>query len=385
MFFTPYFNFWALIKISIKLKQAPRVFCEFKSINFFKNGRIKNRKLHISLPLSNDFEKFLVSSIFKHIPYVYLEGFSHLRKEVLKINFYADTIFTANAHIHCELFKLWCAEQIKANKSKIIISSHGGSIPSKKASFYSKHEEKISHKAVVWYKPIRVGQVRISANKFLSLKKNKAKKINDVTLIGLDAGMFAFGMGSGPKSSSMLEDFSHKVEFIKNISSDVFTHIKVFPYPNSPWNLQKRLVDIFGGGVISKLKNYNSVITNSKIIVCLYPQTTFSDAMFSETPTILLYDKRYWDFPPEFDDLLIQLEQAKIVFSDPLLAANHISNVFDNVDKWWEYKVTIEARKKFFNDCLLVDKDWASEWSLFFNQIQHSTKSLSHDSCSRKK
>jgi len=96
--------------------------------------------------------------------------------------------------------------------------------------------------------------------------------------------------------------------------------------------------------------------------------------MISGTPTILLYDKRYWELSPEFDDLISILEKAKILFTNYELAANHVSSVFDNVDKWWESKLTIEARNKFLSDCVHIDEDWVSEWSLFFNKLSTPQK-----------
>jgi putative transferase (TIGR04331 family) len=374
IFFKSYLSMWSLIKISIKLKQVPRNFFEFNEVNFYKNGHVKSRDLNIPFIFNNDFERFLVSNISQHIPYTYLEGFSYLRDKVLEVDFYADIVFTANAHVWSEPFKIWCAEQVVTKKSKLIVSSHGGSIPPRKISFLPKYGEKISHKAVVWHKPIKDTQVRISANKFVSLKKIKMKKTDNVTLIGLDTGMFSFGMYDGPHSSLMLNDFSHKVDFIKSIPCHIFDHIKVLPYPNSPWNFSKRLIDIFGGRIISNIKDFDSVIASSKIIVCTYPQTTFSSAMISGTPTILLYDKRYWELSPEFDDLISILEKAKILFTNYELAANHVSSVFDNVDKWWESKLTIEARNKFLSDCVHIDEDWVSEWSLFFNKLSTPQK-----------
>ena len=85
--------------------------------------------------------------------------------------------------------------------------------------------------------------------------------------------------------------------------------------------------------------------------------------MMTGIPTILLYTKEYWGHFPEFDNLLIKLEKAKIVFSDPVLAANHISRIWSDPNKWWEEKITIDARQEFFNYCIDNKKNWVSEWT----------------------
>jgi putative transferase (TIGR04331 family) len=380
VFVKSYLNIWALFKISLRLRQLPRKFCQFNNFPPPKKMLIRDRSLSLDLDCKNDFENFLSLNLFKHIPYNYLEGFESLYKKSDTLKFRGDIIFTANAHFSDDFFKVWCAKQIEIKKSKLLISSHGGAIPSLMSSF-SNYEEKVSDQKIVWHKPIAKKHVRISSNKLVGRFRLKKIQRLDITIVSLDFGRYSYGAQSGPSSSLILEDFNQKLNFIKNIPYELQQYTKIFPYPVSPWNFQQRFSDVFGKKIISKYKDFNEAIYSSRIIVCTYPQTTFSEAMMSGIPTILLYTKKYWELAPEFDNLLSQLEEAKIVFSDPVLAANHISRVWGNPNKWWESKITIEARKKFFDDCLLVDKDWTSEWSLFFNQIQHSTKSLSHDRC----
>ena len=74
----------------------------------------------------------------------------------------AKTIFTANAYIGNELFKVWSAEQVQSG-SRLIISSHGG-------AFYPlynwfNHEEKIADPSIVWGKEWDDSQTRMPSNK----------------------------------------------------------------------------------------------------------------------------------------------------------------------------------------------------------------------------
>ena len=98
------------------------------------------------------------------------------------------------------------------------------------------------------------------------------------------------------------------------------------------------------------------------MIVCTYPQTTFSEAMHSNIPTILLYSEKYWPLHPQFDDLIEQLKLNKIIFTDPHEAAEHINTVWDDPDQWWQDPSTQKAVNYFFEMTGRVNDDWVDEW-----------------------
>jgi FkbM family methyltransferase len=101
-------------------------------------------------------------------------------------------------------------------------------------------------------------------------------------------------------------------------------------------------------------------------VVCTYPQTTFSEAMHSNIPTILLFCEEHWPFHPQFDDLIKELKHNKIIFTDPLKAAEHINQVLDNPDEWWLDPSTRKAVDYFFEMCGTVSDNWVDEWVSFF-------------------
>ena len=125
-------------------------------------------------------------------------------------------------------------------------------------------------------------------------------------------------------------------------------------------------IDIFGEQIISAKNNFSDAIYSSKLIVCTYPQTTFSEAMLSNTPVVLLYIKEYWETRPEFNELLEAMMEAKIIFSDATLAAKHVSEIHSKPEIWWKSDTVIAARNLFHDNCLKFSNDWLAEWSLFF-------------------
>ena len=83
-------------------------------------------------------------------------------------------IYTANGHFTNELFKFWAAFKCTEGKAKLIISDHGGAIPSRKVHFF--HEESVSDKKVVWHKPYKKNQIQLPPNKLIGRNFKKLGK-----------------------------------------------------------------------------------------------------------------------------------------------------------------------------------------------------------------
>ena len=98
---------------------------------------------------------------------------------------------------------------------------------------------------------------------------------------------------------------------------------------------------------ISKEKTLFQDIERSKIIICTYPQTTFSEAMHSGIPTILLYKEEFWELQPVFDNVVLELKKADIIHSDPFKAAKHINSISINPRIWWDKEETKNARNRY--------------------------------------
>ena len=64
----------------------------------------------------------------KFFPVSHLEGFKKIQIEASKINLKPKYIATIYGHVINDLFKIWVAEKVENNNSKLIISVHGGHV-----------------------------------------------------------------------------------------------------------------------------------------------------------------------------------------------------------------------------------------------------------------
>ena len=372
-FSSSYFPIQRLFLLSLKLKQVPRFRLGLQNVDLSNIKRLETiRKTKISIKTSNRFEAFMENFVLRGIPVSYLEGFSSLKDSTKKIKSKAKIIITANGHFGDEVFKIWAAER-KMGGNKLILSSHGGCIPSKYSMY--EHQEEIADSFVVWNKPLYRKDIQLPPHKFVNLNLKPTKK-GKVTLVGLDLPRYSNKVESGPVSSLMLDDYEQKYAFINELNSDVMKDLRIRPYyTDMGWDTSLRYIDAFGIEKICKEKNLYSSIVRSKIIICTYPQTTFLEAMLSGVPTILLYPEEYWEFAPIFNDLVQKLKKANIIFSNYKKAAMHLNKIANNPDEWWNKPETKMVKKYLHKMCGEADSDGLNKWALFFKkQIKETYK-----------
>ena len=365
IFVNSYFNFASLVRISLKLKQIPRLYTEFDE-NLDMPEASSRSELVLHLDHKNEFELFVLNNIISDIPISYIEGYGNILERATYLFPDCKIIFTANAHLYNELFKVWCAERVNSGK-KLIISDHG--VTATKYNNFS-HEDKISDLHVVWHRALNARQVQMPPN-ILANRSTKRGSENNLAIIKVEFPLYVRRCASGTISSLTLDDYRQKIKFTRALDSNIREHIKIRIKSNYvKWNVKQRYINELGVERISVQPTLMDEYNNSKIIVCTYPQTSFLEAMFSGVPTILLYKKEYWELHHEFDGLFKLLEGVNIVFSNPISASNHINKVWKNPDIWWNSTEVKKAREKFFYEYGYIDSNWLNKWSVFLkNQL----------------
>jgi putative transferase (TIGR04331 family) len=359
---TSYFSIKALIRISLRLKQIPRLYSEFDRI--IDNIDSSNRKIVLEINCQNKFELFVKNNVIRDMPFVYIEGYKKILDDVRYLFPHCKVIFSANSYWYNDFFKVFCAEKVSHGK-KLIISDHGGAIPLSVSNF--SHEDKISDIHVVWHKIFNKRQVKLPPNLIINRVKNR-KKGKNLSIIGLELPMYPARHSSGTISSLTLDDYEHKLNFIDALDCVVKGHISIRLKSVGRWNIKQRYTDELGIEKISQYSTMSEEIDNSKIVVCTYAQTTFFESLYSGVPTILLYKEEYWETHSDFSALISMMKDSKIIFSDSICAANHINKVWENPKLWWDSLDIINAREEFFDQCGRVDDDWLNQWSSFFKK-----------------
>jgi putative transferase (TIGR04331 family) len=275
-------------------------------------------------------------------------------------------ILTANAHWGNEVFKVWTAERIQDN-SKLIISDHGGSFPPQ--FDYFNHDESIAEKKVTWFKATHKKQICLPPSKLSSFNIKSQKKY--CSIIGFDLHRYASRVTAYPFVEQNLICLENTLVFCNALDRKIFMETIVKPNPDHRglgWETGLRYSDALGKDKIFAEEDYYSILKKSKLVVCTYSDTTFSEALASGLPTILVHRPEYFEKIVEAKKLMDTMEEAKIIFTDPKRAAQHINKVWNYLDEWWNEPNVIEAKDLFFATALRIQNDWLGEWSDFLSR-----------------
>ena len=79
--------------------------------------------------------------------------------------------------------------------------------------------------------------------------------------------------------------------------------------------------------------------------------------MASGIPTILIYDPNYNENHKEAQELVNKLKDAKIIFNDPIKAANHVNFYWNKIDEWWTSRDVVLANV-FYKTDLRLNSNW---------------------------
>ena len=371
LFFSSYFNFFNLIKLNLSLRQFPRFYYNsFKwpirdfANNFNYNIELRNN-LKLNISPNNSFESYLFEYIIQDLPFVYLEGLPLMLQKAKNINLKPSLIFTANAHWNNEIFKIWSSLMIM-NGSKLITMEHGGGIH--QTMNCMNFEEDIADYRTMWVNPYHSKHIKLPPNKsFYNVKSSKKY----LSIIGFENTAYNYRVEASPKGSQI----KIHIEFILGLHSNLDFEIKkcfrIHPYKNIGFNTRNIFISELGLDKVSSKNKLVSFFKEAKILICTYPQTTFSEAMFSDLPVILIYPKQLWETINEMNELIEILKSCNILFEDYNPAATHINSIWENPDIWWNSDEVKEARYYYKNYIMSNDTDWVSKWTLFINKVKN--------------
>ena len=134
---------------------------------------------------------------------------------------------------------------------------------------------------------------------------------------------------------------------IKNIS--VVQASKVSAVVYAPFGLIYTLMGVlcFLDDKVSNDNSFIKTLLKSKLIISTYPETAFSEAMYSNTPTILIIKSDQWTLQEEAIEILNYLKKNQIAFDNFKEAKNHINKHWNELDIWWKSKDVQGARELF--------------------------------------
>ena len=307
------------------------------------------------------FECFLHERIRLDLLQVLVESFSWVRERAAAIRWRPRVVFSANAHWFNDLFKHWLAERVR-DGALFVAMEHGGSIPPKHSAM--NFEEDVSDVRTTWALPYHPKHVRLPANKFVGRRSSKARGTR-LLVVGSESYRYAHDLCPTPLAGQTLVAFDHVCRLHDALAEHVQRAFVVKPYPDLGWCLRERFAERLGAAKVCKEPRLERALKSARIVVCTYPQTTFSQAMTCGAPAMLVYSHHLWETVPRFDGLIEALQAAQLLFSDAEAAAAHINRIWPEPLAWWNSGSVRAARRRFEMEALDTRADWLLPWLEF--------------------
>jgi putative transferase (TIGR04331 family) len=127
-------------------------------------------------------------------------------------------------------------------------------------------------------------------------------------------------------------------------------------------------IDVGGNNIPLK-----KMIAKSRICICSYPQTTFTECMLSGKPTILLFEKDLSIVHEGGAHIMAKLVSTNIVFYEAAEAANFVTQIWDEPQKWWALSQVQNARMEFLEFARIHSKS-KDEWKSFMMGVKFAQR-----------
>lgn len=359
------------LKLCFSLKQFPRFFIkEFNESNIQRasyNHKIREFLL-VDIKPKNKLENYLKNNIKCDLPISLIEDFNKFIKISKNIKINTKKILFDNVIFGNQLVKYWIAIKSADKKIKLISAQHGGSLKLPEENF--DFELNISDIRFTWHKSMHSREIQMPPLK-LAGSVNLKKKINGYCLLVPYSGDFhQTRIDFCPNDIRCLEHVDQYKKMYENLNSSIQNFFMIKPDISKGCNEEFFMKKIFKNNQFIKNKNLLDSFKLSKVIICTYPETTFIEALATDIPTILIYPKNLWIIHEMFRPLVSLLKDLNIIFYDPIKAAKHLNDIWENPYLWWHSeKIRTNLNKIHEYVGNPSNKNWLKVWKENLDKI----------------
>jgi len=359
------------IQLQLKFKQFPQNWASFSTPEVLLN--LEMREWDFKSKINNcDFSSIVCKLIPKCIPRTYLEGYNLLVKNQKKLPWpkTPKVIFTSEAYFTDDVFKAWAASKVCLGSS-LVIGQHGGNFGMTPMSFLEEHQIKISDKFLSW------GWTDNSEDKIIpvgNLKSQKNTKNFDpkghALFVEYALPRFSYQIYSVPIASQWLDYFKEQSHFVGSLPSTIQNNLIIRLKADFGWDQKNRWDDLFPNIIIdSGEKSMKEMAVKSRIFISTYNATTYLESLAWNIPTIIFWKPEHWELNDNASKYFDILESVGIFHKTPESAAQKLTEVWDNIELWWEKNETQIARKSFVRQYSLISESSSYKMQKVLNNL----------------
>jgi putative transferase (TIGR04331 family) len=372
VFFSSYIERKFLVRLQLLLKQVPAFdYLDRISIKGDYNNSLRSR-LNLQCSDPDKFEFILQKLIKSQIPYSYLESYKKIKKIALnKYSPKAKIIVTANGYSSFDDFKIWMADRVD-NGAKLIIHQHGGHYGTGLFSACEQHEISISDKYFSWgWKNKKDNIFPMPAVKLLSKIDYNPK--GDILMPLADFPRYSYVLLSMPIAGQILNYIQDQLDFL-SLLDRAKNIVKLRTHSNeSEWGIGDRLIDSgFADRVDSHKnlnKNFSKRLSECRLCIATYNATTYLETFANNFPTLLFWDKNYWECNAYAQPYFDKLHKVGILHYDVKSLAKKTEEIYNNPMEWWMKREIQQAKDQFCAKFANIGEKPIDKWSKELGKI----------------
>lgn len=333
--------------LQVKLGQLPKIWRQMP-VPRFRLGREMHevhRQTQLNLP------SILPELIMTHIPLAYREGYKELADAAEKLPWPSKpkAIFTSNAYVSDELFKVWAAKRVEEGVP-LVIGQHGGNDGMASWSFVESHQIRIADRYLTWGwsrsehpKVVPVGNFKNANNVCKPDLTGKA------LLVQMSLPRMSYFLYSVPIASQWLSYLDDQFRFVKSLPRHIQDQLLVRLFPEDyGWCQKQRWKDAFPFVQLDEARRpMASSMRSSRISISTYNATTYLESMSLDFPTLMFWNPNHWEVRESVQHDFDALRSVGIFHDSPESAAKRLTAIWDDVSGWWNHSATKDVRRKF--------------------------------------
>jgi len=320
------------------------------SLNISQEKRLA---LKVINPSNSEFEILLGRLIPFDVPTCFIEGYELIKKFV-KNNYPLNpvAIFTASSWYFEEDVKLWAAIS-KEKGATLIGTQHGGNYGSTVDTFEEEFETEITDRYYTWgweKKNCRAQVIPFYGSKLIGRKKiGPSNSKEGILFISTEVSRYPIYIC---RYASILKKYlSWQQIFIKKVDTKIKPMLRIRLHKNDcDFEMHERwkafapdlLVEGYDVPFLSSLRD-------CRLFICDHLSTTFAEALCSNKPSILFWDRESHTLKDEAVQYYNMLNDVGILYYSPEEAAEKVNLVYSDVEKWWN-RLDLQSALKIFTD-----------------------------------
>ena len=114
-------------------------------------------------------------------------------------------------------------------------------------------------------------------------------------------------------------------------------------------------------------------ISKSGLVIVTYDSTVFLEALTLNVPTCLFIRRDYWEMSKESSKFFKSFVDCGILHYEESTLVDHILNVKEDYNKWWNSHSVQSAIISFLQEYALSSVTWQKDW---YEEIKFSLREL---------